>query len=408
MKILIVHDRTEVATRIAELAREVSDGHYEARIAEDGISARAALQEDLFDLVILDLTLPHIGGVSSTDYGVAEQLIQELFHADTLNVPGDVIGITKDPDALSRIDTSIGSHLMAVVREEDSGIWEQQIKDRIQYTLRSARARQRSLNRHFDYDVAIITALDKELAPYLELFDLADLKAFTGAKEFLFKDMGDHVRRGVAFSIGRSGQPSAASATQAILTQFKPALVVMTGFCGGFEKKAELGEVLIAESVFDWDYGKWLGQGSSATFAARPEPIVLRDTAAHQMARVLVQEQDRILQPLMGKVSSLSSGRITQSQIKLGPIASGSAVVAEASVIARIKGLNEALLGVDMEAYGFLYSATRTPVKKPECLHLKAVSDHADRAKDDRDQVACSYLSAKIAEDIVCRRWRFA
>lgn len=407
MKILIVHDRAEVATRIGELVKEVCLGHYETRIAADGVSARCALQEEMFDLAILDLTLPHIAGVSSTDYSVAEELIQELVHVDTLNAPGDIIGITKDPDALNRIDTQIGSHLMAIVKEDESGIWERQIKDRVAYTQRSARARQRSFNRHFDFDLAIITALDRELTPYNELFEFVDAKEYPGVKEFLFKDVEDKVRKGVAFAIGRAGQASAAASTQALITQFRPSLVLMTGFCGGFAAKAEIGDILIAESVFDWDCGKWLGEGNTAKFAPRPEPIVMRDTAAHQVARAVVQDQVTILGSLTGHASQLSGGRITQPRIKLGPIASGSAVVAEASVIARIQGLNEAFLGVDMEAYGFLYAATRTPVRKPECLHIKAVSDHADRAKNDQDQVACSYLSAKIAEDIVRRRWRF-
>ena len=61
-----------------------------------------------------------------------------------------------------------------------------------------------------------------------------------------------------------------------------------------------------------------------------------------------------------------------------------------------------------MEAYGFAYAASRTPVVKPEFLVIKAVSDFCDLAKDDKDHVACCvYLSAKVVEEIVRTRWIF-
>ena len=65
-RILVVEDEANLAKGIAENLR--AEG-YDATIAGDGIQALDALREAVFDLVLLDVMLPHMDG-----YTVCEQL----------------------------------------------------------------------------------------------------------------------------------------------------------------------------------------------------------------------------------------------------------------------------------------------------------------------------------------------
>ncbi|MHC1946089.1 hypothetical protein IF803_17040 [Bradyrhizobium sp. UFLA06-06] len=407
MKTLVAHDRPEVAQTIKAILEELLPGENVITIVEDGVASREALRSTLYDFVILDLTLPYIKSKSSADYTVAENLLVELFEGETLNVPGDLIGVTKDKVALEKIDTRIGAHLLAIIEETEGEDWLARLKDRISFARKAARSRLLSIYQQHDYDVAIITALDEESAPYADIFELSELSRWPGAKEFLFTDMQGSIRRGVIFSVGRAGQASAASASQALLTQFRPSLFLMSGFCGGFSTKTQAGDVIIAESVFDWDSGKWKGEGENAKFFPRPEPINIRDTKAHHVARALVQSKLSNSDAVIGKASALSSGEISNVSFKLGPIASGSAVVSNTAIISRIEQLNDKMLGVDMEAYAFFYACTSTRVIKPSYLFIKAVADFCDIAKDDRLHSACCFLSASVVAEILSKRWQF-
>jgi nucleoside phosphorylase len=407
MKTLIAHDRAEVAEVIKAALGKLEIGESEVQIAEDGVHTRELLRSTLFDLVVLDLTLPHIKGKSQPDYTIVENLLIELFDGDSLNVPGDLIGVTKDKAALDRIDTRIGAHLLAIIEEGATLEWVDRLSDRISFAKKASRSRLLSINQQHDYDVAILTALDPECAPYSDLLELRDLAHYAGAKEFLFQDRLNEIRRGVILSVGRSGQASAASAAQALLTQFRPSLFLMSGFCGGFTGKTEEGDILIAESVFDWDTGKWKGKGEDATFVPRPEPINIRDTKAHHVARQLLQSRLHNHDTVVGKVSELSAGQIKSINFKLGPVASGSAVVSHPAIIKRIEQLNDRMLGVDMEAYGFYYAASSTHVVKPSFLFVKSVADFCDAEKHDRHHDACCYLSANVVLEIIAKRWPF-
>jgi nucleoside phosphorylase/CheY-like chemotaxis protein len=407
MRVLVVHDRSEVSSQIAGLLVQLGIGEDSIRIVEDGVGARSALQSELFDIAIVDLTLPHLKGKTATTYAVAEDLFQELFNASTLHVPGDLIGLTKELDALEKIDSTIGAHLMAIVEEDSGGLWRQRLSDRVHYAMRAAQARQKSINQHFDYDVAIITALDKEFAPYEGIFELREISHFEGAYGFLFQDSNSKIRNGVVYSIGRAGQASAASAAQAIITQFRPALCLMSGFCGGFEAKTQPGEILVSESVLDWDFGKWKGKGAKAVFVPRPAPVSISDRRIYRTLRDLVRSRLKQHDEIVAQAFRKSAGRINDIKMTLAPTASGSAVVADPQIIGRIQNLNENIAGVDMEAYGFYYAASRTPVIRPEFAVIKAVADFCDRTKADKDHDACCYLSAKVVEELIRHRWEF-
>jgi len=407
MKAIVIHDRDEATVKIVDLIKKLGIPAENIKTAVDATSARTCLQEDLFDFAIVDLTIPVLKGRQAT-YTAAEELLSEIFTADTMHIPGDIIGITREGSALDSIDADIGPHLMAVVEEDVNGVWQSRLTDRIKYILKAARSRQLSAYRHFDVDVVIVTALDKEMLPYREMFTLEETPLQPWIKTFGFSDITGKVRRGIAVSIGRAGQASAASVIQSVITQYRPSLCLMSGFCGGFVGEVQIGEILIAESVFDWDFGKWKGKDDAeAVFYPRPEPITIRDQPIHLIARQLVTDGLDEKDALLGKVVNSGDGEIKEIKVSLGAVASGSAVVGNRTIISRIQKISDKLLGVDMEMYAHYYAASYTRVVKPSFLAIKSVADFCDGKKSDKYHEACSLLSAATVKEIITRRWKF-
>ena len=60
MRILVVEDNRTLADGLAEVLRA---GGYAVDVVHDGVSADAVLTTELFDLVVLDLSLPELDGL---------------------------------------------------------------------------------------------------------------------------------------------------------------------------------------------------------------------------------------------------------------------------------------------------------------------------------------------------------
>jgi nucleoside phosphorylase len=407
MKVLVVHDRPNVAQQISDIFQKCIPS-TEIVVAEDGVSARGHLARTIFDLRIIDLTLPHIKG-GNPDYRVADDLLKELFSLDSLNIPGDVIGLTKDPEALALISTSLGPHVMVTIHEDGEGVWQKYLADKIQYASRAAVTRQVSVNQHYMYDALILTALDEEFEPYRSKFDLNEARHFAGAYEFVFSDRNGNTKRGIAYSIGKSGQARAASSAQSLITFFRPKLALMSGFCGGVKGKCVFGDLMIFESSYDWDYGKWSETEDSdqSVFLSRANPISIDGTRAHRAARNII-ESDFCKRPdLLRRIELKSRGKIVSFEVDLCPAASGSAVVTNNGVLGRITGLNDAIKAVDMESYGFYFASSQTKVVKPEFICMKAVADFCNGEKGDDLHEACSEISASAVAELITKKWDF-
>ena len=402
MNILIIHDREEIRKEILKLCRAILGEVGIIKEACDYISARDALSDHIFDLAIIDLTLPHMEGKFSADYETAHGLIVEIMESSTISAPGDFIGVTRDAAAAQSISGNIGSHLMAIIEESETGEWKQQLGDRVAYVQRSRTSRQLSLVSHYDYDACIITALDVELRPYHDIFQISEDSFFPGAYRFVYTDGSGTVRRGIVYSIGRAGPASAASGTQALLIWYRPRLLLMSGFCGSIKREYKLGDMVIFETVFDWDFGKWRPKRfGRSEFHARPDPIGIRDLRIHGLARRVAADGIPEFAGVIDRATELSPKLDRTLSFHLGPAASGAALVANPSIIKRIRGLNEAIGAVDMESYGVYMAARMTPGPRPEYIVVKAVADYCDVKKNDDFQEGCSLLSAEVISHIL-------
>lgn len=412
VRVLIAHDRIEALTKIHETVKAHGIPVHLIEHAEDGQTIREKLSQKTFDLAIFDLTMPPIKNKSEANYSTCEDIFLELFKGNTLNVPGDIIGVTRESEALSRINTTIGSHLMAVVEQTLGDEWISQLSDRISYAVKSSSARLMAMAKRYDYDAAIITALDEEFEPFREIFDLNETSQFPGAHEFVFRDNASAIRRGVLFSVGGAGQSACASFAQAIIARFRPRAFILSGFCGGYQKKTSPGEVVFFKNVFDWDSGKWEtpkkeSDSNEAIFQPRPDPIGIGTGEADRVIRSYATTAMKDLGELELKVRQLSANEVTQVAISSALAASGSAVIANSDVLARIRLPHDKIVAVDMESYGFYKACISTPFARPEMICIKTVADFCDGEKHDRLHASSCYSSAKVTEDVLVNRWRF-
>ncbi len=85
----------------------------------------------------------------------------------------------------------------------------------------------------------------------------------------------------------------------------------------------------------------------------------------------------------------------------LGPVASGSAVLADGNVVQEIKAQHQELIGIEMEIYGLYAAAYAASAPQPKVFAVKGVCDFADPDKGDDHQRYAAYASANVARLLI-------
>lgn len=408
MRVLVVHDRNEVATAIQQLI--LGELACPIDVVGDVFAAKDHMRQRSYDLAIIDLTLPVMAGLSETRLEYVEALLNEIFEGDELKTPGDLIGISRDGDAVDAIRSSIGQHLLAVISEDPENVWYGRLIDKIRYLKNSRRGRLLAATTVHEVDAFIITALDKEFRPYRELLELRPCEEFSGASEFSFVARDGHAKRGVLISAGRSGQVPSASLAQAVITQLRPRVAIMTGFCGGVAKRMALGDIAMFTSVAAWDYGKWEdgADGKQPQFRARPDALNIPQGRAAEVVRALADQRSVFNDEEIGIAARLLGRLENEPEAKAVGAGSGSAVVTSEVILSQIVDLNENIHAIDMESYGFYHACLHASVVRPDFVCIKGVADHCNGHKNSEWHDPCSFLSATLALNVLRNRYDFS
>lgn len=411
MRILVVHDRRERLEEIATLALDQCGARCVVDRARDMTEGRDRLRQHHYDLAIVDLTIPAATGMPDTGIQNADWLLRSAFEGPDLKTPADVIGISADGDAVRLIRSQIGEHVLAVVTEDPQGSWRSLLSEKLRYVRNTRRSRMLAANSAHDVDVAFITALRKEAMPYDDLLELTPTEDLEGTSDFTLRTNDGTDLRGVLTVVGRAGQAPMAATTQAVLTQFRPRVIIMTGFCGGIRDKIGEGQVAAFTSAAPWDFGKWVEReapgGKVPRFLPRQESVPIPAEKLERIARELdgrsaVREAD-----VLRRIEDASVGRVVNPTIRAVAAGSGSSVVTSENTLGRIVDANDAVHVIDMESHAFYHTCRNTPVIRPDYLCLKAVADHCNGFKDDALHAICSELSARVAIEIVRERFDF-
>jgi nucleoside phosphorylase len=249
---------------------------------------------------------------------------------------------------------------------------------------------------------------------------------------------------------GRSTSPLATALTD----RLAPACLAMCGVCAGNPGLTAPGDVIVAAPAYEWDEGKHIGAALHADHQQFPQDsrwvravqnfqpsglpshgVATEDEAAVWYLERLYKGQDPRTHPARKRYFPRSTWgsrlEALQSQgfiawqdnglaltdagrkhiqrilyidvdgpdrlpfdVSAGPMASGSAVMADPDVWNRLEVGQRKLLGLDMEAATIATVAHDRQV--PHWLVAKGVMDHADHDKDDRFQAFAAKASAEV------------
>ncbi len=188
------------------------------------------------------------------------------------------------------------------------------------------------------------------------------------------------------------GMQATASVASMMISKFQLKYIFMTGICAGIPDKGfHFGDIIIAENSIDYGSGKII-EGSDGNLLFKPEPHQL-PTDQHLIAKVnsFITNEIELLKIQKG-YRGYNSDYLLKA--KIGPVASGSYVVASKSLVNSITEPNRKLLAIDMEGYG-LYLACHY-FNQTKALFIKSICDFGDEKKNDAHQSYASYTSAKF------------
>lgn len=400
MKVLIVDDNPQRYARLISRLEEVGLGRDILSFCGCANDARQRLEAQTFDLVVIDILLP-LWPDTEADRQHSLDLLSEIVNGEDLQRPQHIVGISADREAALAASPDFGRYLWTIVPySERDDEWLGQLVNCILYTAESAPSGQQV---HYGVDVAIICALSEpELAEVLRLpwhFQAArPLDDVTFVHEGTFSCAGKE-RTVAAIAAPRMGMVSASLTTMRAIERLHPRLVIMTGICAGVEKQANLGDVIFVDACWDWQSGKYLREKDTApSFSIAPHQL------GPSAAAIAHAEQVRADRATLAAITVDGPDEAPGVlKVVIGPVASGSAVIADETVVAEIKSQNRKVCGIDMEAYGVFAAVKNCSGPRPEVAVLKSVCDFADPHKDDKVQRYAAYASARVTQLLVER-----
>jgi nucleoside phosphorylase len=165
----------------------------------------------------------------------------------------------------------------------------------------------------------------------------------------------------------------------------------MCGICAGVKGKTDLGDVLLADPAWDFQSGKRVKDKKNKSFSISPHQIPVPTTV-----RIHVEQLRSDHEALSQIAQKFGPDAPRIPRVIIGPVASGSAVLADSDVIEEIKQQQRDLIGVEMEAYGLYAAAHSASAPQPKAFALKAVCDFADPDKNDKAQRFAAFTSARL------------
>lgn len=396
MKILIADDQPRRYGRLIDALKKIDVARDRIEFVTCADEARNCLQHNHYDLLILDILLP-VRPESDPDIQSSLDLLFELHEGDSYQKPGRILGITADKNVAGEASVSFEERTWTVVEfSESNDEWVNRAVECIRYTLNEEK-KPVTERQSYDIDLAIICALEKpELEEVLKLpwnwSSARPLDDTTFVRDGYFEVDQRKISVCATFA-PRMGMVSSALQSASIISLLRPRLIAMCGICAGVKGKVNYGDVLLADPAWDFQSGKRIRDKENTQFSIAPHQL-----PPSEKVRTHVQQ-------ICGDQTALNNIRsnypnknlsVTEPKIVIGPVASGSAVLADGEVINEIKTQHRGLIGVEMEIYGMYAAAYRASKPRPEAFALKAVCDFADSGKDDDYQQYAAYTSANV------------
>jgi nucleoside phosphorylase/CheY-like chemotaxis protein len=401
IKILLTEDEPEKKRVIVEQIISV-EGISLSNIdfAVDALEAKRFLSKNKYDLLILDINLPLKAG-EGVEPGGGLTVLDFVKRNIKAIKPSYIVGMSAYQDGISAAEAEFTSPLWKLISFSLSDMsWARALIGAIEYLVENNKPPYVCDGSTFHTDLAIFVALEgEELASILALdagWQKVDVPHdFTRYHVGKFKSADKELSVVVA-AAPRMGMPPAAVIATKLINSFRPKYLAITGICAGVRSKVKMGDILIADALFDWGSGKWAK-------SLKAPAIFL--PASYQW---------RLDQQLRADLKEFSEGYVglaehyenypnkkpkTAPTTHIEVMASGAAVLQSAEHVSAIRALHKNLIGIEMESYAVFTAAEYSSNPKPKCISIKSVCDFGDDKKSDGFHEFSAYISAKFLQD---------
>jgi len=385
MKILILEDCKEKIDKISEVIVSVYE-ETSISIAECYSDFIGISNREVFDLIVADLLLPMFIG-DSDQINISTRILGNLRSIECQNYYTPVIAVTSFDELAEECFAELNKFDINILTyKSDSDEWIDSFKRKIQSCIPVP-----------SYDFVIVCALDKEADAYTEC-------SFNVGNEFIFegitcKNLDVKDKKGVIVVPPRMGLVNSAIISSRVIDLFKPKLICMSGICAGIEGNANIYDVVIPDICHQHDSGKWTNDG----FVTESYAIQLEHKTRLDVAKIIKDKTflKAISNGIVLDIHELPEGQDKEDfKVYLAPTSSGSAVVADDSMLAEITSQHRKATAFEMESYA-MYEAARQSLIAPIYFSAKAVVDNGNSHKgDDFHRVAC-LVSAKTVHELI-------
>lgn len=391
LNILIVEDDDTKTNLLKKEIQNLKIVGLTIYVADCSSNARKYLSERDFDLLLLDLIIPsRVDDCSNYQNGI--ELLRQILEDNEFVVPRKIIGTTADLSAMKNCEADFRRFTTQIIFvSPEHHDWKFSLSSLITNLLNS-----KPINN--DYDICVISALrSPEQEEFLKL-------PYNWLPEEHLEN-GILIRRGeyivnnknlkiVSAHCSQMGIVSATFISQMMIQNFRPKILLMNGICGGIGDKIEIGDLVVADKSWDWQSGKYKEGG---TFEIAPD----QKDASSKLVSLAYSVTSQIVNQYYEDYTGPKPD--TKPKIYKGPMISGSAVVEDPNMHEMFKLQHRKAIGVDMECFGLYFISNTILEPKTEVLCIKAVSDLANREKNDHHQNFCSYISSMVLHETIVK-----
>lgn len=396
--ILLVEDDTPKKRDIVNCLLNVKGVEFEdIDFATNVVEAKQCIRDNAFDLLIVDIALPPRAD-KAVKASAGVDLVAEVLEREGYHVPRHIVGITAFEDSFQEARKRFSPRLLSVIRYDvGSTSWRGPLTARVKHIVASSGEPERPVARTFG---CIICALE---VPELEAVrrTAVQWKQVTRSGDPTIYYEGGigkaEDKRVIAAAASRMGPVAASIMATKMIELFRPQYLLMPGITAGRKGRIQIGDVLIADPCWDWGSGKWAAEGGMSIFESAPYQVSASQLLRRQL-RILGADKDLLARIRDEWPASKPASVIS---IRGGPLASGSAVLADELMLSKIEDQHRKLLGVDMEAYALMAAADDASLPRPEAAVFKAVCDFGDLDKSDEFQDYAAYVSARVAVELL-------
>lgn len=403
MNILIVDDNADKIRSVRALIK----ADFSEVIIESALTITDAKDKlksnNKYDLMILDLSMP-LRDDSRPELSCTLDFIKTIRVDTSYYLPTHIVGLTAFEDLEREAKSEFQRSLWTILNyKENETSWYEAIKNALNFILHHS-------TESTTIDVCVLTALSTpEAKAFIKYIDwnwssLKPLDDTLFGYEGEFVDKNGIKRRVILCSSIEVGMIYTAVITSKLIQLYHPKLMIMAGICAGLEKYNNYGDIVIAQTSWNYNEGKMTIENGELKFLPSVLQSQIDKKLNASLQTFIIENQDNInnINVCFDDKAAINN----DLKIVKGAIATGSAVLSDKLTITNILESNRRLRAVDIEIASFYISCELSNTSL-DYFAVKSICDFGDPNKDDFYQMYASFTSAKSVEKFITENYIF-